>query len=303
MICFELLTGKVPFEDNHLQGDKTSKNIRAGERPLFPFQTPKYLTVLTKRCWHAEPAQRPGFSSVCRVLRYVKRFLVMNPEQQQQAGQADAPVAPPVDYLDVEMQLLRRLPAWLRGEGARVSDVPFQMFAYRVVEREKTATVLHTKDKASDSGSEGNSLYGDENGLGAMSPDHASNGTVRALLDCSDGKKPPTLGKKADGKASNSKQAGTLRHSLLTFHRKSSSSTVAFHCEHCNEEEQLGTTCLFRVSAEGEACEHREDPAGTKTDARREDRRPLLVWATSDIFSWHWKYELVVVQGSSNAVE
>ncbi|KAK1665761.1 hypothetical protein QYE76_053920 [Lolium multiflorum] len=209
MICFELLTGKVPFEDNHLQGDKTSKNIRAGERPLFPFQTPKYLTALTKRCWHADPVQRPGFSSVCRVLRYVKRFLVMNPEQ---AGQADAPVAPPVDYMDVEMQLMRRLPAWQRGEGARVSDVPFQMFAYRIVEREKTAAVLHAKDKlASDSGSEGNSLYGDENGLGAMSPDHPSNGTVRPLPDSSDGKKPPASAKKADGKASNSKQAGSLQ--------------------------------------------------------------------------------------------
>ncbi|KAF8675989.1 hypothetical protein HU200_047492 [Digitaria exilis] len=89
MICFELLTGKVPFEDNHLQGDKTSKNIRAGERPLFPFQAPKYLVALTKRCWHADPAQRPAFASVCRVLRYVKRFLVMNPDQQQ-GGQADA---------------------------------------------------------------------------------------------------------------------------------------------------------------------------------------------------------------------
>ncbi|CAM0881753.1 unnamed protein product [Alopecurus aequalis] len=214
MICFELLTGKVPFEDNHLQGDKTSKNIRAGERPLFPFQTPKYLTALTKRCWHADPAQRPGFSSVCRVLRYVKRFLVMNPDhyQQQQAGQADAPMAPPVDYLDLEMQLLRRLPACQRGEGARVSDVPFQMFAYRVVEREKTITLLHAKDKlASDSGSEGNSLYGDENGLGAMSPEHASNGTVRLLPDSSDSKKPPTSAKKADVKASNSKQAGSLQ--------------------------------------------------------------------------------------------
>lgn len=36
MVCFELLTGKVPFEDSHLQGDKMSRNIRAGERPLFP---------------------------------------------------------------------------------------------------------------------------------------------------------------------------------------------------------------------------------------------------------------------------
>ncbi|KAG0486863.1 hypothetical protein HPP92_008958 [Vanilla planifolia] len=30
MICFELLTGKVPFEDSHLQGEKMSRNIRTG---------------------------------------------------------------------------------------------------------------------------------------------------------------------------------------------------------------------------------------------------------------------------------
>ncbi|CAL4962585.1 unnamed protein product [Urochloa decumbens] len=204
MICFELLTGKVPFEDNHLQGDKTSKNIRAGERPLFPFQAPKYLVSLTKRCWHADPAQRPAFASVCRVLRYVKRFLVMNPDQQQ--GQADAPppAAPPADYLDIEAQLLRRVPAWQRGGATRVADVPFQMFAYRAVEREKMAAGAHAggRDRASDSGSEGNSVCGEENGAGATTPDDASStvsgGTVRSRPESSDGKRTPV--RKADGK-------------------------------------------------------------------------------------------------------
>jgi hypothetical protein len=37
MLCFELLTRKVSFEDSHLQGEKMSQNIRAGERPLFLF--------------------------------------------------------------------------------------------------------------------------------------------------------------------------------------------------------------------------------------------------------------------------
>ncbi|CAL4955869.1 unnamed protein product [Urochloa decumbens] len=202
MICFELLTGKVPFEDNHLQGDKTSKNIRAGERPLFPFQAPKYLVALTKRCWHADPAQRPAFASVCRVLRYVKRFLVMNPDQQ--LGQADAPppAAPPADYLDIEAQLLRRVPSWQGGAAAtRVADVPFQMFAYRAMEREKAAAGAHAG--ASDSGSEGNSLCGEENGAGATTPDDASStvsgGTVRSRPESSDGKKTPA--RKTDGKA------------------------------------------------------------------------------------------------------
>ncbi|KAK3164807.1 hypothetical protein QOZ80_1AG0025050 [Eleusine coracana subsp. coracana] len=209
MICFELLTGKVPFEDKHLQGDKTSRNIRAGERPLFPCNAPNHLVALTKRCWHADPAQRPFFASVCRVLRYVKRFHVMNPGPDHQQGQPDAP---PVDYLNVEAQLLRRIPSWQRAEGAaRVWDVPFQMFAYRTVEREKTAggvLVLAGKDKASDEGSDGNSVLGEENGVGTVSPDDASSvssGTARSRPASSDGKKTPI--RKADGKAP--RQAGS----------------------------------------------------------------------------------------------
>ncbi|KAF8696943.1 hypothetical protein HU200_036588 [Digitaria exilis] len=205
MICFELLTGKVPFEDNHLQGDKTSKNIRAGERPLFPFQAPKYVVALTKRCWHADPAQRPAFASVCRVLRNVKRFLVMNPDQQQ-GGQADASHAAAApgaaDYLDIEAQLLRRIPAWQGGEGARVADVPFQMFAYRAVEREKAAGVANAggKDRVvSDLSSEGNSLCGEENGATPDDASTVSGGTVRSRPESSEGKKTPV--RKADGKA------------------------------------------------------------------------------------------------------
>ncbi|KAI4964547.1 hypothetical protein ZWY2020_005511 [Hordeum vulgare] len=186
MICFELLTGKVPFEDNHLQGDKTSKNIRAGEQPLFPFQTPKYLTALTKRCWHADPEQRAagwaGRRADCATRGLPRR------------GDAAAEEAP----------------AWQRGEGGRVSDVPFQMFAYKGAGEGEDRRRGAGQDKASDSGSEGNSLYGDENGVGAMSPDHpssASNGTMRPTTDSSDGKKPPSA-KKADGKAPRQPVAG-----------------------------------------------------------------------------------------------
>ncbi|KAK3137876.1 hypothetical protein QOZ80_5AG0361590 [Eleusine coracana subsp. coracana] len=165
MMCFELLTGKIPFEDNHLQGEHMSKNIRAGERPLFPFQTPKYLTSLTKRCWHADPAQRPTFSSICRVLRYVKRHLVINPPPPDQPDAATT-TTPPFDYLDIEANLLRRFPAWQGNAAPRVADVPFQMFAYRVMEKEKMRAVLHinsnNRDKASDTSSDGNSLCGDD---------------------------------------------------------------------------------------------------------------------------------------------
>ncbi|XP_022933870.1 light-sensor Protein kinase-like [Cucurbita moschata] len=154
MVCFELLTGKVPFEDSHLQGDKMSRNIRAGERPLFPHSMPKYVTNLTKRCWHTDPNQRPGFSSICRILRYVKRFVAMHPDYSSQTD----PATPAVDYCDIESCLLRKLSRW--GSSAIV-DIPFQMFVFRIVEKEKTGGSSVVKD-TSESGSDGASACGDE---------------------------------------------------------------------------------------------------------------------------------------------
>ncbi|KAI3444447.1 hypothetical protein Pfo_001112 [Paulownia fortunei] len=149
MICFELLTGKVPFEDAHLQGDKMSRNIRAGERPLFPFHSPKYITNLTKKCWHTDPSQRPSFSSICRILRYTKRFLVMNPEHSQ----PDAPMP-------------QSFPSVANSKLLSISQIPFQMFAYRVTEREKANT---SQRDNSESGSDGASTC-DENVLPAEDP-------------------------------------------------------------------------------------------------------------------------------------
>ncbi|XP_073269798.1 uncharacterized protein [Primulina huaijiensis] len=155
MICFEIVTGKVPFEDAHLQGDKMSRNIRAGERPLFPFHSPKYITNLTKKCWHADPSQRPSFSSICRILRYIKRFLAMNPE----LSQTDLPM-PPVDFVDIEAGIVKTFPYMGYSNFQSTSQIPFQMFVYRVTERERTCT---THRDNSESGSEETSAYGDEN--------------------------------------------------------------------------------------------------------------------------------------------
>ncbi|GAY39243.1 hypothetical protein CUMW_042870 [Citrus unshiu] len=132
MLCFELLTGKVPFEDGHLQGDKMTKNIRAGERPLFPSGSPKYLVNLTKKCWHTNPSQRPSFSSICRILRYIKKFMANNPDIARSEFQS-----PLADYCDIEAGFVRKFV----GEGcpdvAPVSQIPFQMFAYKIAEKEK----------------------------------------------------------------------------------------------------------------------------------------------------------------------
>ncbi|KAH6779953.1 hypothetical protein C2S52_011190 [Perilla frutescens var. hirtella] len=158
MICFEVLTGKVPFEDAHLQGDKMSRNIRAGERPLFPFHSPKFITNFTKKCWHTEPAQRPSFTSICRMLRYTKRFLAMNPEY----GQQDAAPMPPLDFSDLEATMMRSFSnagSSKMQQQQLVSQIPYQMFAYRVIERERANS---SQRDTSESGSDGASTGGEE---------------------------------------------------------------------------------------------------------------------------------------------
>ncbi|KAF5196068.1 kinase [Thalictrum thalictroides] len=157
MICFQLLTGKVPFEDSHLQGDKMSRNIRAGERPLFPHSSPKYLVNLTKKCWQTDPTLRPSFSSICRILRYIKKFLLMNPDHSQ----SDTPSSPLIDYCELEVGLSKKFPTWESTNVTPVSQIPFQMFAYKVSEKERIH--LNLKEKSSESGSDGASVCGDDN--------------------------------------------------------------------------------------------------------------------------------------------
>lgn len=151
MICFELLTGKVPLEDGHLQADKMSRNIRAGERPLFPHPSPKYLVNLTKRCWQTDPTLRPSFSSICRILRYIKKFLILNPDQALPLIQS-----PSVDYCEIEAGFLKKFSAEGCSDVSSVSKIPFQMYSYRLVEKEKTCTASkdnHHQELISDTGS------------------------------------------------------------------------------------------------------------------------------------------------------
>lgn len=196
MICFQLLTGKVPFEDGHLQGDKMSRNIRAGERPLFPFYSPKYVTNLTKKCWHTDPNQRPCFSSICRILRYIKRFLLLNPDYSQ----PDPPMTM-VDYWDIEMGLLKHFPYWGSSDVFPPSQIPFQIFAYRVMEKERLNA---SQRENSESGSDGASACGDENVIVDDFPEKKTCPSPESMM-----KKIPSAKKLPDVKTS--KQPGTPR--------------------------------------------------------------------------------------------
>ncbi|GKV31764.1 hypothetical protein SLEP1_g40430 [Rubroshorea leprosula] len=183
MLCFELLTGKVPFEDGHLQGGKMSRNIRAGERPLFPYASPKYLVNLTKKCWHTDPIQRPSFSSICRILRYIKKFLVMNSDHEQPEMQL-----PPLEYMDIESWFLKKFAGDLSFCQPSVTQIPFQMFAYRLAERDRS--VMSNKDKNGELASEAASTCRDDSLSILEDPFTAASDTKSAASDirsvCSD---------------------------------------------------------------------------------------------------------------------
>ncbi|CAN1236238.1 Light-sensor Protein kinase [Linum grandiflorum] len=185
MVCFEILTGKVPFEDSHLQGDRMARNIRAGERPLFPSQTPKFVANFTKRCWHPDPNSRPGFPTICRMLRYAKKFLLLTNQDSA------TPVAPLLDYLEIDSKLQRRFESWDQNADRSISEVPFQMFSYKVMEMERMA-----KSSTSASESSGSDVSGDEaafvdvmdpfrspdrNSSSACSSSHNNNNTLLLL--------------------------------------------------------------------------------------------------------------------------
>lgn len=80
---------------------------------------------------------------------------MMNPEYSH----PNNPV-PLVDYCDIESGFLKRFPSWINSEPyPPVSEIPFQIFAYRVMEREKC--ISYIKD-TSESGSEVAYTSGDE---------------------------------------------------------------------------------------------------------------------------------------------
>lgn len=80
----------------------------------------------------------------------------MNPDHSQ----PEAPM-PVVDYCETEAKLRRNFPYWESPDPLPISELPFQMFAYRVVENEKSTS--SDQRETSESGSDTASAAGDDN--------------------------------------------------------------------------------------------------------------------------------------------
>lgn len=72
MTSSEILSGKVPFE-NESGDDLHAKIIRDPTlRPALPSTCPQYLQFVLSSCWKQEPQERPSFRDILRMLRYAR---------------------------------------------------------------------------------------------------------------------------------------------------------------------------------------------------------------------------------------
>ncbi|KAM0841197.1 hypothetical protein ACQ4PT_059176 [Festuca glaucescens] len=67
IVLWELLTNKMPFEGmSNLQAAYAAAFKQV--RPAFPEETPKDLAFIVESCWVEDPAMRPSFSQIIRML-------------------------------------------------------------------------------------------------------------------------------------------------------------------------------------------------------------------------------------------
>jgi len=80
MVCYEILTGYLPFEKEKYNGPRIIKEkILEGIRPKLPEdpkECPPMLKALIERCWSQDPRERPRFDLICSQLRFLKYLLM-----------------------------------------------------------------------------------------------------------------------------------------------------------------------------------------------------------------------------------
>jgi serine/threonine protein kinase len=64
MLCYEVLTGRIPFED---KATRDYNVVLSGQRPCLPTQYGccRVFEDLVKACWDADPLKRPSFKKIC----------------------------------------------------------------------------------------------------------------------------------------------------------------------------------------------------------------------------------------------
>ncbi|KAG0554287.1 hypothetical protein KC19_12G079600 [Ceratodon purpureus] len=65
MICYELVTGRIPFEEIH---GRRYDIVLEGGRPVLPLDLHPEIKTLIVSCWAQDPSQRPSFNDIVDIL-------------------------------------------------------------------------------------------------------------------------------------------------------------------------------------------------------------------------------------------
>ena len=76
IVCYEILSGRRPYDDWASSLEDLKMRVRNGERPILPATCPPILDSLTKRCWASDPNSRPDFEKICLELRHIKTMVI-----------------------------------------------------------------------------------------------------------------------------------------------------------------------------------------------------------------------------------
>ncbi|CAK9201795.1 unnamed protein product [Sphagnum troendelagicum] len=66
MLCYELLTGRIPFGEHRLSDYDV---VLSGQRPELPAHVNSRMRNLLHRCWQTEPQKRPGWTAIIEYLK------------------------------------------------------------------------------------------------------------------------------------------------------------------------------------------------------------------------------------------
>ncbi|KAG0565116.1 hypothetical protein KC19_8G165900 [Ceratodon purpureus] len=75
MVCYEVLTGDVPFPEEK-NPNNVKRMVLEGVRPDLPAHCPIEPKALITDCWNQDPLKRPSFAVICQKLKYLKYLLM-----------------------------------------------------------------------------------------------------------------------------------------------------------------------------------------------------------------------------------
>jgi hypothetical protein len=81
MLCYELLTGRIPFGGRGCSNKAQILKILSGQRPELPAHVNLTMKELLRACWHTKPWERPEWTWIIKTL---KEELMVHPPGGQQ---------------------------------------------------------------------------------------------------------------------------------------------------------------------------------------------------------------------------